>query len=64
MYKIEVPSAQNREEIFRLLLRLSSRKLFIDWKETNKTEPLVLKSSAKWAVDSHHDSKMRLRDIT
>ena len=42
------------------------QKKIIDWNGTNKTEHWFLKkkSSFEWAVDSHHDTKVRRRNIT
>ena len=59
----QITFAQDRNEKSLRLLRLFKNYSFIDTKQKKLKTKFLMKSSVKWAVDSHHDSKVRRRNI-
>ena len=64
MMQHQITFAQDRNEKYLRLLRLFKNYSFIDTKQKKLKTKFLMKSSVKWAVDSHHGSKVRLWDIT
>ena len=59
----KITFAQDRNEKSLRLLRIFKNYSFIDTKQTKLIIKFLMKSSVKWAVNRHHDSKVRRRII-